>query len=97
MVQSTPTNKSEGSAVRTRQLPRIRSPNRDLFYFMYYLYILFSDSRDKYYVGHTNDISCRLKKHNTNHDGFTGKTGHWEIAYNEIFNTKEQAIKGRGK
>ena len=33
----------------------------------------------------------RLKKHNTNHKGFTGKANDWEIAYFEVFNSKEQA------
>ncbi|MBN1637413.1 MAG: GIY-YIG nuclease family protein, partial [Ignavibacteriales bacterium] len=33
----------------------------------------------------------RLKKHNSNHKGFTGKTNDWKIVYSEIFQTKEKA------
>ena len=55
-------------------------------------YILFSPSVDKFYVGHTTEsVEERLRKHNTNHDGFTGKTGDWQIVYTEIFASKEEA------
>jgi putative endonuclease len=33
----------------------------------------------------------RLRKHNTNHKGFTGKTNDWIIVYTEGFSTKDQA------
>jgi putative endonuclease len=41
----------------------------------YTVYILFSIAKNKYYVGFTGDeIDERLRKHNSNHKGFTGKT-----------------------
>jgi putative endonuclease len=58
---------------------------------MYYFYILFSTSRDHYYIGHSNNPSERLKRHNTNHKGFTGKAADWEIVYTEEFKTKSEA------
>ncbi len=54
---------------------------------MYFFYILYSTSIDKYYVGHTLDLPERLRKHNTNHKGFTGKTSDWKIFYSEQFAT----------
>ncbi|MBL7910664.1 MAG: GIY-YIG nuclease family protein [Bacteroidia bacterium] len=40
---------------------------------MSHLYILFSPSKNKYYVGHTgDDLVERIRKHNSNHKGFTG-------------------------
>ena len=57
----------------------------------YYLYILYSKSEDKYYIGHTADIKGRLLKHNANHKGFTGKNNDWEILYSEIYSTKTEA------
>ncbi len=40
----------------------------------YHLYILFSALRNSYYIGHTGDeLNERLRKHNSNHKGFTGK------------------------
>ncbi|WP_333908728.1 GIY-YIG nuclease family protein [Marinigracilibium pacificum] len=39
----------------------------------YHSYILYSRILDKYYVGHTGDLLTeRLRKHNSNHKGFTG-------------------------
>jgi len=59
---------------------------------VYYTYILFSKSLDKYYVGHTGDeLPERVRKHNTNHKGFTGGIGDWAIVYKEIFESKSEA------
>ena len=59
---------------------------------MVYLYILYSPTKNKYYIGHTSDLlEERLRKHNSHHQGFTGKTGDWKIVYKEIFETKEKA------
>ena len=57
------------------------------------VYILFSPIKNKYYIGFTADvIEERVRKHNTNHKGFTGKTGDWILMYTEIFNSKNEAI-----
>ena len=40
-------------------------------------------------MGDTSDIEERLKKHNTNHKGFTGKAGDWIVVYSESFTTKQ--------
>ena len=57
----------------------------------YFLYILFSEKLNRYYVGYTADINERVRKHNSNHKGFTGKTSDWELVYSESFETKEDA------
>ena len=31
---------------------------------MFYVYILFSKSTDRYYIGHTSDVNRRLEEHN---------------------------------
>ena len=55
-------------------------------------YILKSVSIDKYYIGHTcSDMLERLRKHNTNHKGFTGKASDWEVVYTENFEDKSTA------
>ena len=58
---------------------------------MYYCYILYSQILDKYYIGHTQDLDSRLKKHLTNHKGFTGSAADWKVVYYEIFPTKTEA------
>jgi len=57
----------------------------------YHFYILFSDTADKYYIGHTSQLEDRLRKHNSNHKGFTGKYNDWKVAYTEIYETKSEA------
>ena len=58
---------------------------------MYFTYILFSKSKNKYYIGSTSDIQERIIKHNTNHNGFTGNTNDWEIVYSEEFDSIQNA------
>ena len=60
---------------------------------MFYLYILHSASADKFYVGYTgDDPNERVRKHNSNHKGFTGFARDWAIVYTELFESKAEAI-----
>ena len=55
-------------------------------------YILHSPTSNKFYIGHsTEPIEERLRKHNTNHKGFTGKYQDWIIVYIENFLSKNEA------
>ena len=57
-------------------------------------YILYSQSSDKYYLGHTSEtIEVRLRKHNSNHDGFTGNFNDWKCVYSENYENKALAYK----
>ena len=63
------------------------------FFMKFTVYILFSKLKNKYYIGYTGDgIRNRLRKHNTNHQGFTGGKADWEIVYTEIFTIRNEAI-----
>ncbi|OAZ04650.1 GIY-YIG nuclease family protein [Flavobacterium succinicans] len=58
------------------------------------VYILYSKSADKFYVGHTSmSIDERLRRHLSNHNGFTGRIKDWELFYSEKFSEKSEAIK----
>ncbi len=60
----------------------------------FFVYILFSPTRNKFYIGFTNDsLESRLKKHNSNHKGFTGGLADWLIVYSEQFIDKATAMK----
>lgn len=49
---------------------------------------------DKYYIGHTCDVlQERIRKHNTNHKGFTGGKGDWQLKYFEEYTDKASAYK----
>ena len=68
---------------------------RGFFYCMrFHIYILFSEYKNKFYIGYTSDeLSERIRKHNSNHRGFTGGIGDWELKYSEAYFTKTEAIK----
>jgi putative endonuclease len=58
----------------------------------FHLYILYSKTLDRYYIGYTGDtLEERLRKHNSNHKGFTGKANDWKIVYTESYSSKELA------
>ena len=60
----------------------------------FYTYILFSASLDKFYIGSTGDsLKERIRKHNTNHGGFTAQANDWEVLYSEEFLDKTLALK----
>ncbi|MFC6268245.1 GIY-YIG nuclease family protein [Frigoriflavimonas asaccharolytica] len=61
---------------------------------MVYCYILFSKALNKFYIGHTSEnLDERLRKHLSNHKGFTSKTKDWEIVFFEEFSSKSDAYK----
>lgn len=56
------------------------------------LYILHSESIDKFYVGHTcEDMDERLRKHLSEHKGFTSKAKDWKLVYSEDYAVKTEA------
>jgi len=58
------------------------------------LYILFSKSLDKYYVGSTSmDVNQRLRRHLSDHKGFTAKAKDWVMVYSEAFEDVSEARK----
>ena len=44
---------------------------------MFFVYILFSEKFDKYYVGQTNHFGNRLKRHNDGYNSFTKPYRPW--------------------
>ena len=58
-----------------------------------YLYIIFSKTLNKFYVGHTSNLQERIRKHYTNHKGFTGSKADWKVVFLEQYNSKKDAYK----
>jgi len=59
---------------------------------MFTLYVLYSESFDRFYVGYTNDLGRRLSEHNRKKGKFTDAGIPWKLVYSETFNTKKQAL-----
>ena len=60
---------------------------------MFYTYILYSDTRSKYYIGYTHDLELRLERHNSGWSKSTKSGIPWKIVYSEEFRSKSEAIK----
>ena len=57
------------------------------------VYILFSESLNKYYVGYTSlSIQDRLNYHLYNHKGFTANAKDWKITWTKNLKTKKEAL-----
>ena len=59
----------------------------------HFVYILYSELLDRYYVGSSGDVSGRLVKHLQKHKGFTSKAKDWKLKYKEVYTTKSDALK----
>ncbi len=60
---------------------------------MFYIYILYSKTADKYYVGQTDNIENRLESHQTGISKYTSFVHDWKLAYSESFETRNEAIR----
>jgi putative endonuclease len=59
---------------------------------MFYVYVLFSEKLNKYYVGSTNDIQKRLVQHNAGKTSFTSRGIPWIIIISMEFNSRAEAV-----
>ncbi|MEA3391916.1 MAG: GIY-YIG nuclease family protein [Candidatus Marinimicrobia bacterium] len=59
---------------------------------MYYTYIIYSESKDRYYVGYTTDLGLRLEKHNSGNSRSTKSGVPWEMVYYEEYKLKTEAM-----
>ena len=63
-------------------------------FFMFTVYVLYSRTHDKIYVGFTSDIEERFKSHNElGKKGWTKNFRPWEIIHTEIFIEKREAMR----
>jgi len=60
---------------------------------MYYVYILFSQSIRKRYIGSTSNLKERLKEHNSGKSNFSRKGPPWRLIYYEAFLNKKDALR----
>ena len=63
------------------------------FYFMPFVYILYSEKLNKYYVGACTDLQRRLYEHNIGHSKFTSTGIPWVLKHQEEFPTLQEAKK----
>jgi putative endonuclease len=69
-----------GSAARPRREGG-RHTHRILVKMKFVVYVLFSETLNKYYVGQTQDLEIRLQTHNAKRVNFTSKGVPWKLVH----------------
>ena len=59
---------------------------------MFRVYILYSDSLRKYYVGQTKDLDRWIEEHNRGKTSFTAKGVPWKIIWSNEFDSRSEAL-----
>ncbi len=59
----------------------------------FHVYILLSETTNRYYVGQTQDVTERLAYHNANYSKSLRNRGPWQLVYQEEYKTRGQAIR----
>jgi len=60
---------------------------------MFFVYVLKSESTGKRYIGQTNNLEYRVKKHNEGRSRYTKNRGPWDLVYSEKIETRAGAIR----
>ena len=58
----------------------------------HYVYILYSEKANRYYIGSTSNTEERLRRHNAGATPSTKQGRPWKIVYTEIYTTKTEAL-----
>jgi len=61
------------------------------------VYILFSKTKNKYYIGQTNSLDRRLEEHNSGKTKSTKYGIPWELKYSKGFETRSEAMEYENK
>lgn len=59
---------------------------------MYYTYILESETSGILYIGQTDNLDARVKRHNYGGSTFTRYKGPWRLLYHFTFQTRAEAM-----
>ena len=60
---------------------------------MIFVYILYSSSLERYYVGHSDDVEKRLREHNSGKGNYTSKGINWVLVVRIECKTRSEAVK----
>ena len=58
----------------------------------HFVYILYSESLDRYYIGSTADVQQRLSRHNAGATSSTKSGRPWVVVYTETLPTRTMAL-----
>ncbi|MBO0321104.1 GIY-YIG nuclease family protein [Muricauda sp. CAU 1633] len=58
----------------------------------YFVYIIYSKSADRYYVGHCQDLEDRMSRHNGGRSKYTKLATDWEVKHTVGYSTRVEAM-----
>ena len=64
-----------------------------LVFMKYYTYILENSLNQQFYIGQTEDIPSRLKRHNSGRANFTKGKGNWHLIHFTQLSSRSEAMK----
>ncbi len=64
---------------------------------MYYVYLLYSPSKDHFYVGFSENVEERLRSHNQKRNESTKSGSPWRLVYFEAYEHQEDALRRERK
>ncbi len=59
---------------------------------MFTVYVLYSETFNKIYIGQTLDLSKRIKEHNEGLSTYTRKFIPWNVVHTETFKSRQEAL-----
>ena len=71
----------------------IKSDRSRFFCYMYFVYVIYSQKCDRYYVGYASDVELRLERHNQGKVKATKNCRPYTLQAKKSFNTETEARK----
>ena len=59
----------------------------------FYTYIIQSEISGRLYIGSTNNLEDRIKRHDENRNSYTKGKGPWVLLYSKKFETRSEAVR----
>jgi putative endonuclease len=56
------------------------------------VYIIYSESKDSYYIGQTSDLEERLYRHCNSGSRSTKKAKDWKLVYEEVYKSRSESV-----
>jgi putative endonuclease len=63
----------------------------------FFVYIIYSADKDKYYVGQTSNLEDRIKSHLSHISPYTSIANDWKLIYYEELSSRSEAIKRKNE
>jgi len=62
------------------------------FFMEYYVYILYSEGHDSYYIGQTQDVQERIRRHNAKMEAATSRYAPWDLVLTIEKESRSEAV-----